>query len=194
MALHDLPAAIEAEANAKVARLQDGRHREAGAILADAERQARELEAAAVEAAEHEERQAVPAAGLRDAHEAAYQQIAAETGARLAKVRERGDYPAILAALLAEARAALAAATVGRIDPADEPLTRSLLPGDIPGPRRRRAIPGAGAGATVPSSPCRLLDVACGSGLAIELAGLRGAVCTGIDRRRHCCGGVRCAA
>src|SRR3984885_2972492 len=27
----------------------------------------------------------------------------------------------------------------------------------------------------------RLLDVACGSGLAIELAGLRGAVCAGID-------------
>ena len=27
----------------------------------------------------------------------------------------------------------------------------------------------------------RLLDVACGSGLAIELAGLRGASCSGID-------------
>src|SRR6516165_7948357 len=27
----------------------------------------------------------------------------------------------------------------------------------------------------------RLLDVACGSGLALELAGLRGAVCAGID-------------
>jgi hypothetical protein len=57
----------------------------------------------------------VPAAGLRDAHQAAYQQIAAETGARPTKVRERGDYPTILAALLAEARAALPAATVGRV-------------------------------------------------------------------------------
>ncbi len=52
------PAAIEAEANAELARLQDGRHRKAGAILADAERQARELEGTAVEAAERDDRRA----------------------------------------------------------------------------------------------------------------------------------------
>lgn len=144
MALHDLLAAIEAEATAEAARLRDGRHREAGAIIADAERQARDLEAAAVAAAEQEERQAadlrlttareLAAAGLRDAHEAAYQQIMAETRARLATVRERDDYPAILAALLTEARAALPAATLVRVDPADEALIRSLLPGDSPVP------------------------------------------------------------
>jgi len=142
MALHDLLAAIEAEATAEVARLRDGRHREAGAIIADAERQARDLEAAAVAAAEREEREAGElrltaardhaAAGLRDAHEAAYQLIAAETRARLAAARDRDDYPAILAALLAEARAALPTATVVRVDPADEPLARGLLPGDSP--------------------------------------------------------------
>ncbi|HEY7012905.1 MAG TPA: hypothetical protein VH480_09130 [Streptosporangiaceae bacterium] len=142
MALHDLLAAIEAEATAEVARLRDGRHREAGAIIADAERQARDLEAAAVAAAEREEREAGElrltaardnaAAGLRDAHEAAYQLIAAETRARLAAARDRDDYPAILAALLAEARAALPTATVVRVDPADERLARGLLPGDSP--------------------------------------------------------------
>lgn len=142
MALHDLLAAIEAEATAEVARLRDGRHREAGAIIADAGRQARDLEAAAVAAAEREEREAgelrltaareLAAAGLRDAHEAAYRLIAAETRARLAAARDRDDYPAILAALLAEARAALPTATVVRVDPADERLARGLLPGDSP--------------------------------------------------------------
>jgi vacuolar-type H+-ATPase subunit E/Vma4 len=142
MALHDLLAAIEAEATAEVARLRDGRHREAGAIIADAERQARDLEAAAVAAAEREEREAgelrltaardLAAAGLRDAHEAAYQLIVAETRARLAAARDRDDYPAILAALLAEAQAALPTATVVRVDPADERLARGLLPGDSP--------------------------------------------------------------
>jgi 2-polyprenyl-3-methyl-5-hydroxy-6-metoxy-1,4-benzoquinol methylase len=38
----------------------------------------------------------------------------------------------------------------------------------------------------------RLLDVACGSGLALELAHLRGAVCAGIATRRRTSGSGTC--
>ena len=55
MALHDLLAAIEAEAAADTARLRDERHQEAAAILTDAQRQAAELKTAALAAAEKEE-------------------------------------------------------------------------------------------------------------------------------------------
>jgi V/A-type H+/Na+-transporting ATPase subunit E len=140
MALQDLLAAIEADAAADIERLRAGRHREAAAILADAERQAAELERSAVSAAEQEERQAgerrlmaareAIAGRLRDTHEDAYQQISRNARARLQMVRDRGDYPAIVAALLEEARVVLPAGAVVRVDPADEPLIRRLLRGE----------------------------------------------------------------
>jgi vacuolar-type H+-ATPase subunit E/Vma4 len=140
MALQDLLAAIEAEAAADIVRLRGERHREAAAIFADAQRQAGELERAAVSAAEKEEREAAElrlmaarqeiAGRLRDAYEAAYQQIALDARARLRTVRERSDYPVILASLLDEARSALPASTFVRVDPADEPLIRRLLGGE----------------------------------------------------------------
>jgi len=140
MALRDLLAAIEAEAATDIERLRAERHREAAAILADAELQATELERSAVCSAEHEEREAgerrlaaarQAIAGRQcDAHEAAYQQIAGEVRACLRTVRERGDYPAILAALLDEARSALPAGTLVRVDPADEGAGRRLIQGE----------------------------------------------------------------
>jgi V/A-type H+/Na+-transporting ATPase subunit E len=140
MALHDLLAAIEADATADIERLRAGRHREAGAILADAERQAAELERSAVSAAEQTEREAgerrltaaleAIAGRLRDAHEDAYQQICRDARARLRMVRERGDYPAIVARLLEEARSVLPSGVVVRVDPADELLIRRLLRGE----------------------------------------------------------------
>jgi vacuolar-type H+-ATPase subunit E/Vma4 len=140
MALRDLLAAIEAEAAAETARLRASRRSEADAILTEARQRGRELQAAAVAAAEREERQAgdlrlaaareATASRLRDAHEDAYQRIAQEVCERLRTVRERGDYPAILAALLDEARSLLPAANLVRVDPSDEPLVRRLLKGE----------------------------------------------------------------
>jgi vacuolar-type H+-ATPase subunit E/Vma4 len=140
MALQDLLAAIEAESAAEAARLRDQRAQAAEAILADARRRAAELEAAAVAAADNQERQAgeqrlaaaraAASERLRQAHEAAYQQIMSDVRDRLDAVRDRGDYPEILAALIAEARAVLPAAVVVRVGPADEPLARRLLRGD----------------------------------------------------------------
>ena len=140
MALQDLLAAVEAEEAAETARLRASRASEADAILAEARQRAREIQAAAVAAAERDERQAGDlrlaaaraevASRLRDAHEDAYQRIAREVRDRLRGARERDDYPAILAALLDEARSLLPAVSLVRVDPADEPLARRLLAGE----------------------------------------------------------------
>ncbi|HYB86526.1 MAG TPA: V-type ATP synthase subunit E family protein [Streptosporangiaceae bacterium] len=140
MALPDLLAAIETEAAAETGRLRASRRVQADAILAEARQRARDLQAAAVAAAEREERQAgglrlaaarATAAGrVRDAQEDAYQRIAQEVRERLRTVRGRDDYPAIMAALLDEARSLLPSASLIRVDPADEPLARRLLAGE----------------------------------------------------------------
>jgi len=140
MALPDLLAAIEAEAAGETARLRASRRGQAEAILAAARQQARDLQAAAVAAAEREERQAggrrlaaareTAAARVRDAQEDAYQRIAQQVRERLRSVRGREDYPAIMAALLDEARSLLPAVSLVRVDPADEPLARRLLAGE----------------------------------------------------------------
>jgi vacuolar-type H+-ATPase subunit E/Vma4 len=140
MALRDLLAAIEAEAAAETSQLRHDRHRQADAIIAGAHRKARELEVAALATAEKEERRAgeqrlaaarrANAARLLDAREAAYDEIAQEACSRLRGIREREDYPEILAALLAEARSMLPAGDLVRVDPSDERLVRRLLAGD----------------------------------------------------------------
>lgn len=140
MVLRDLLAAIETEAASDISRLRAERHREAAVIIAEARREADAIEAAAVAAAEQEEQEAAElrltadraaiTGRLRDAYEAAYQEIARDIRVRLGTVRERGDYPAILAALLGEAHSALPAATLIRCDPADEPLVQGLLGGE----------------------------------------------------------------
>jgi vacuolar-type H+-ATPase subunit E/Vma4 len=140
MALRDLLAAIEAEAAAETSRLRHDRHRQADAIIAEAHRKARELEVAALATAEKEERRAgeqrlaaarrANAARLLDAREAAYEEIAQVARSRLGAIREREDYPEILAALLAEARSILPAGDLVRVDPSDERLVRRLLAGD----------------------------------------------------------------
>jgi vacuolar-type H+-ATPase subunit E/Vma4 len=147
MALRDLLAAIEAEAAADIWRLRTERRREAAAIIEDAGRQAAELKRSAVAAAEQAEREAgerrlaaarhTVAGRLREAQEAAYQQIARDARARVLAARERDDYPAILAALLHEARSALPAGSNVQVAQADEPLVRRLLQG---GPRLRVTV------------------------------------------------------
>jgi len=144
MALPDLLAAIEAEAAAETARLHAGRQAQADAILAEARQRARAVQAAAVAAAERDERQAgalrlaaareTAAARVRDAQEDVYRRIAQRARERLRGVRGRDDYPAIMAALLDEARSLLPAVSLVRVDPADEPLARRLLAGE-PGVR-----------------------------------------------------------
>lgn len=137
MALHDLLAAIEAEAAADIERLRTERHREAATIISDAERRSAELEQSAVSAAEQAEREAgesrlmtarrAIAGRLREVQEAAYQQIATEVRAGVLAARERDDYPVILAALLHEARSALPAGNSVQVAPADELLIRQTL-------------------------------------------------------------------
>jgi vacuolar-type H+-ATPase subunit E/Vma4 len=137
MALHDLLAAIEAEAAADIERLRTERHREAATIISDAERRSAELEQSAVSAAEQAEREAgerrlmtarqAIAGRLREVQEAAYQQIATDVRAGVLAARERDDYPVILAALLHEARSALPAGSNVQVAPADELLIRRML-------------------------------------------------------------------
>jgi vacuolar-type H+-ATPase subunit E/Vma4 len=137
VALADLLAAIEADAAADIGRLRAEQHHEVAEILADARSRADDLERSAVSAAEREEREAgerrLAAAReaiggwIREAHEDAYQRIARDARDRLRMVRERAGYPAVMAALLAEARSALPGATVAHVDPADERLARRLL-------------------------------------------------------------------
>jgi vacuolar-type H+-ATPase subunit E/Vma4 len=144
MALPDLLAAIEAEAAAETARLHAGRRAQADAILAEARQRAHDVQAAAVAAAERDERRAgalrlaaareTAAARVRDAQEDVYRRIAQRARERLRGVRGRHDYPAIMAALLDEARSLLPAVSLVRVDPADEPLARRLLAGE-PGVR-----------------------------------------------------------
>jgi V/A-type H+-transporting ATPase subunit E len=140
MALRDLLDAIETEAAAETSRLRHDRHRQADAIMSEAHREARELEVAALTTAEKEERRAgeqrlaaarrANAARLLDTREAVYEEIAQEARSRLWAIREREDYPEILAALLAEARSMLPAGDLVRVDPSDERLARRLLAGD----------------------------------------------------------------
>jgi vacuolar-type H+-ATPase subunit E/Vma4 len=137
MALHDLLAAIEAEAAADIGRLRTERHREAATIISDAERRSAELEQSAVSAADQAEREAgerrlmtarqAIAGRLREVQEAAYQQIATDVRAGVLAARERDDYPVILAALLHEARSALPAGSNVQVAPADELLIRRML-------------------------------------------------------------------
>lgn len=137
MALRDLLAAIEAEADADIERLRAERRREAAAIISDAERRSAELEQSAVSAAEQAEREAGErrlmtarqeiAGQLREVQEAAYQQIAKDVRAGVLAARERDDYPVILAALLHEACLALPAGNHVHIAPADELLIHRLL-------------------------------------------------------------------
>jgi len=140
MALQDLLTAIEADAAAETARLRARRAAEAEAIIADAERRGGELQASAAADAERKEKQAGELrlaeartqAGnrVREAHEAAYQQLVSDVPDRLRAARNRGDYQQTLAALIAEARAMLPGCAVVRVDPADEPLARRLLRGE----------------------------------------------------------------
>lgn len=120
MALEHLLAAIEQEAAQEIARIEAESRRTAEQVLAQAKAQAQEIEAAEWAAAEARLRsdaarlivQARIAATRHVMHvrEAIYQRAAEEAQAELAAVRSRPDYPAVLAALLAEAMAALPAA------------------------------------------------------------------------------------
>lgn len=147
MALRDLLATIEAEAAADIGRLRAERRREAAAIIEDARRRAAELKRSAVAAAEQDEREAgerrlaaarqASAGRLREAQEAAYQQIARDVRASVLAARERDDYTAILAVLLHEARSALPAGTNVHVAQADQLLVRRLLQGE---PRLRVTV------------------------------------------------------
>jgi vacuolar-type H+-ATPase subunit E/Vma4 len=137
MALSNLLAGLEAEAAEEAARVEAETREEADRIVEAARAEARALQEQAARAGESELRREAEqrrararleaAAILREAREEAFQGFLAELRAQLASLRERGDYPAVMGALIREGLAALPAATILRVDPRDERLAGELL-------------------------------------------------------------------
>ncbi len=129
MALQDILAAIERDGEREVAATLAEAEREAASILArareEASRRAAEVEGAAAAELEAEEERILREARLRatrllrEAREEVYRAALAEARRRLAGVRARPCYPAILRALLEEALAALPEAEVVVADARD---------------------------------------------------------------------------
>jgi V/A-type H+-transporting ATPase subunit E len=139
MALDDLLRAIEADAAAERARADRETANEATAIVQQARRQARELEAelsatpeaeARAEAEGARARARLDASGaVRLAQEEAFAWLVAGIRAELAAVRDTSGYPELFRALLAETRAALPTARRLRVDRRDLDLATPLAGG-----------------------------------------------------------------
>ncbi|MCS6843089.1 MAG: V-type ATP synthase subunit E [Caldilineales bacterium] len=147
MALEHLLAAIEQETAQEIGRIEAESHRAAQEILAQAHARSQEIEAEALAAAERALRgdaarlvvqsRIQATRSVMHAREAIYRRAVQQTEAELAAARSRPDYPALLAALLAEAIAALPrevvdgpdAGLVVYCDPRDAPSVQALLAG-----------------------------------------------------------------
>ena len=137
MALTDLLHAIQADADAELAALRQTADEQAAAILAAAGSEAAAIERRLAEEAEAEAqadagrrvaaaRQAATSR-LRSAREAGYLQLHEQLSVELAGQRETSDYPALLAAMIDEALAALPDAAAVRVDPRDAELAAAHL-------------------------------------------------------------------
>lgn len=137
MALPDILAAIDAEADEEIAR-----------VAAEAEEQVREIRRQSRDEAMQAERDASNALGdepdrrraqivnrarlvverrISAAVEDLYQEMMAEVGRRLGAVRRRPEYPDLFHRLFDECRAVLPDGRVVRVDPDDEVLCRDVL-------------------------------------------------------------------
>jgi len=129
MALADLLEAIEADAAAELERARAEADAEARAIRERAGREAAELEQRLARAGDEDVRREAAAvlsaarlqaaATVRAAREDAWRAVAAALAGELAAARERADWPARLAELVAQARRALPSATDLHVDPRD---------------------------------------------------------------------------
>jgi vacuolar-type H+-ATPase subunit E/Vma4 len=137
MALSDLLAGLKDEAAGEEAQLDVETNAEVARIAAAAHDEARQLEERALRAAEDELRVAAEArranarlaaaATVREAREAAFQELLAEVRRRLESVRDTSSYPKLLRALLLESLTALPGAAVLHVDPRDERTAADLL-------------------------------------------------------------------
>jgi len=140
MALADLLRALEAEAAEELERARAQADAEARAVLRDARERAEELEERLAHAGDEAVRAEAGAllasarleadAAVRGAREDAVRGVLDALRARLAGLRDEPGWPALLASLVAEARAALPAATVAEADPRDLDLV-ALLADDV---------------------------------------------------------------
>jgi vacuolar-type H+-ATPase subunit E/Vma4 len=136
MALEELLAGLEAEAESEAARLEAETLEEAERILGAARAEAHALLEEAARTSEHElqheaEQQRAlarlrAATAAREAREEAFQEFLADVQARLGAIRGEAEYPSVLRALIDESVSALAAGTVLRVDPRDERLAAEL--------------------------------------------------------------------
>jgi V/A-type H+/Na+-transporting ATPase subunit E len=137
MALSDLLAGLKDEAAGEEAQLDVETNAEVARIAAAAHDEARQLEERALRAAEDELRVAAEArranarlaaaATVREAREAAFQELLAEVRRRLESVRDTSSYPRVLCALLLESLTALPDAAILHVDPRDAQTAADLL-------------------------------------------------------------------
>jgi V/A-type H+/Na+-transporting ATPase subunit E len=138
MALTDLLRAIETEADADRARAADEAAAAAAAVVEDARRDAKALEAELTEAGAAEGRRAAAhelalarldaAATVRSAREEAFVSLLSRIRAELAAVRETSAYPKLFHALVAESGSALPNACELHVDPLDADLAGTVAP------------------------------------------------------------------
>lgn len=137
MALDDILAAITAEADAEITRVDQAAREKVEAIRRRAEEEANRAEAAASSVLDDDAKRAraqvVNRARLAVERrvsataEEIYQELMEEVEQRLAGVRSRPDYPELFRRLFDECRAILDDGRLIRIDPADEALARTVL-------------------------------------------------------------------
>ena len=140
MALNDILEAIRADAADEATELRHKAKREIEAIRTQGADLAERLRLEAATARDEETADAARvirnrarlevSRRLRTSREAVYQSALTQVEARLASLREDDRYPRLFAGLVEEARQALPAGNVLRIDPRDKQLAERLLEAD----------------------------------------------------------------
>lgn len=140
MALNDILEAIRADAADEATELRHNAEREIEAIRTQGADLAERLRLEAATARDEETADAARvirnrarlevSRRLRTSREAVYQSALTQVEARLASLREDDRYPRLFAGLVEEARQALPAGNVLRIDPRDMQLAERLLEAD----------------------------------------------------------------
>lgn len=140
MALNDILEAIRADAADEATELRHTAEREIEAIRTQGADLAERLRLEAATARDEETADAARvirnrarlevSRRLRTSREAVYQSALTQVEARLASLREDDRYPRLFAGLVEEARQALPAGNVLRIDPRDMQLAERLLEAD----------------------------------------------------------------
>jgi len=137
MPLADILAALDAEADEEIARIDADAQRQLAELRQDTSDAARHTEEVAAherdDSAARRRAQIVNRARLvverrmSAAIEEIYRELMAEVHHQLGAVRDRDDYPDLFRRLLDECRSVLTDGRVVRVDPADEELCRRVL-------------------------------------------------------------------